>query len=55
MQEVYKKFNDDLKVDINKIFDEACYEVQLIVEKIKEFKDEAFLLCTYLLRQLIAC
>lgn len=42
MSEVYKKFNNDINIDIDKIFEEACYEIESIIEKIKEFNDEMF-------------
>lgn len=42
MMEVYKEFSRDIEIDISKIFDEACFEIGVILEKFKELGSEAF-------------
>ena len=42
LSEVYKKYINDINIDIDSIFDNACSEIELILEKLKEFNDEAF-------------
>lgn len=44
LQEVYKKYNEDIKIDIDEIFDCACSEIEHILEKFIKFNDEAYFL-----------
>lgn len=40
--EVYKKYINDININIDEIFDNACSEIELIIEKFREFNDETF-------------
>ena len=42
LQEVYKKYINDINIDIDEIFDDACSEIELIIEKFKDFNEAFF-------------
>lgn len=42
LHEVYKKYINDININIDEIFDDACSEIELIIEKYRTFNDETF-------------
>lgn len=42
LHEVYKKYINDININIDEIFDDACSEIKLIIEKFRTFNDETF-------------
>ncbi len=42
LQEVYKKFINDIDINIEEIFNDACTEIESIIEKFRKFNDETF-------------
>lgn len=42
MMKVYEKFARDIKIDISKIFDEACSEIKVLLDKLIKFEEESF-------------
>jgi|LSQX01.1.fsa_nt_gb CRISPR-associated endonuclease/helicase Cas3 len=42
LMEVYKIYNDDINIDIDQIFDNACSEIKTIFGRLKIFDEEAF-------------
>lgn len=40
--EVYKRYLNDICIDIDKIFDEACSEIKVLLDKLIKFEEESF-------------